>query len=855
MPATVNGVGTHYYGKRDAASRIGACRHCGAQGKLETYTTRLWFVIVFIPVIPLKRVRILDECPACRRHWVANPEQYEVSRQLAVSGALEKYRDQPSVDAALVVHAQLLTFHMHPEADTFRASALEKYPESAELVAGLASHLDQTGRWTEGTPLFEKAFELKPELPEVRNALAWRHTSRNELDRAYELLDFLRQPGAGLSFNLAPLETLAQAYQKQKNHERVIELCEHLVREIPAVGQQYEFRKFVARSEKALDRSPSMLPEKSFSIRGMFDGKSGTSAPWVRWAAFGSVAAVLFMVGMAGLNEYRRTHRSLYVLNGFAQPLTVAVDDGPPVQVTERTLMTLAEGRHRLSFTAPFTKQEEIALHSGYWSRWTHSPLWIFNAGKVAPVTEDTICYAVNPQPTKRNWLNDSEFNYVPHVDYVFEQAPQSMKVDSNSQTITKIRIGTTTFPPATIFLGLREGNDQEIALTFAEGYLNRNPNDVSLLSLYTQGVDDTASGPRVTAFLKSGLWRTPISVTWHRAYQNLKSIAANEAALAAEYDTQLISDPDNAALLYLRGRISVTRQEQLKYFRLANEKSPQSGWPAHGLAYDAAIRGNWREAKDLCDVAFPALRSDHAFRTLRHYVQIANGEANALEAEYRTQLTGQDYLDMVTSVYYLADVLAVQKKYDEARQVTRQWLAKIVGPGAPPETLSSFDSMLDYVCGDLERFRQEKSLISKTGLPQYRFQILLAIGDPDSAIAIDGVEKLLLEWPANLAVSLSYALQGNQTLADEWRSRACVKMQELDSDHKRAAALLQKSETPTEDELDQIALAIGETPLFLASLAARFPDRKSEWNQRAQRLNVSRLPPYLLVTMATEAP
>ena len=65
MPQTVNGVGTHYYGRKDASNRIGTCGHCHAHGQLNSYTTRLWFVIVFIPIIPLKRVRVLDECLRC----------------------------------------------------------------------------------------------------------------------------------------------------------------------------------------------------------------------------------------------------------------------------------------------------------------------------------------------------------------------------------------------------------------------------------------------------------------------------------------------------------------------------------------------------------------------------------------------------------------------------------------------------------------------------------------------------------------------------------------------------------------------------------------------------------------------
>ena len=148
MPTTVNGVGTHYYGKRDVASRLGTCRNCGAHTKLESYETRLWFVILFIPVIPLKRVRLLDYCPSCQRHWVANPEQYEMSRQLAVSGAMEKYRDQPSVDAALVVHAQLLSFHMHPEADTFPSLLRIR----VDFVSGTCLHFSTRPRY--GTARF-----------------------------------------------------------------------------------------------------------------------------------------------------------------------------------------------------------------------------------------------------------------------------------------------------------------------------------------------------------------------------------------------------------------------------------------------------------------------------------------------------------------------------------------------------------------------------------------------------------------------------------------------------------------------------------------------------------------------------
>ena len=855
MPTTVNGVGTHYYGKREVASRMGSCQHCGAQAKLESYTTRLWFVIVFIPIIPLKRVRLIDYCPRCQRHWVANPEQYEMSRQLAVSGAMEKYREQPSVEAALIVHAQLLSFHMHPEADKFREAVVEQYVDSAELRAGLGSHLDQTGRWMEATALYEQSFERKPDLPEVRNSLAWRRMNENKLDEAFELLDFLRQPGAGLTFNLGPLETLAKSYQKVGNHERVLEICEHLLREAPAAGEQHAFRKLITTSEKSLHRSPSLLPEKSFSIRGLFDSKSGQHAPWVRWAALGSVAAFLFAVGMAGLNEYRRTHRALHVVNAFAQPVGVSIDGGPAISVTQRTPIPLSEGKHRISLTGPVTKQEEIVLQSGYWSRWTYSPAWVFNVEKVALVSAATVRYSANPEPAQQTWLNDAELNFVPHVDYLFEPPPETMRVEGKNATVTKIHVGVTLLPPTSTYFGLQALPDQTVALTFAEGHLDRNPNDASLLNAYVGRIRDEAHEPRITEFLKAGLWRKPISVPWHRAYQHQKSVAANEAALAAEYDAQLQQSPDNAALLYLRGRVGPNRADQLKHFQLANVKDPQLGWSSMALAYDAANRGEWLEAKVWCDRAANSLRADPSFRSLWHIVRIANGEAATMEAEYRLQLQGQDYSEVMMAIVLLADALASQQKHDEARQAVHGWLTKMAGPNGAAETLATFDPMLDYVCGNIEGARQHKDQPSSKGKSDFHFQSLLALGEPEVAVKTEGLDKLTGEWSAMLAVSLSYSLAGNPTEADAWRTRACDKLREGDSDQKRAAALLQRDHAPADDELDEIVVRINDTPLLIAALAQRFPDRRQELNQRAQRLNISRLHPYLLVKRAVEQP
>ena len=162
MPGTYNGIGTHYYGKGNRSTRTAPCRSCNRVGGLESYDTRLWFVIAFIPIIPLGRKRIIDSCPSCRRHMAADAAKYEQARQLQVSGSLEQYRREVSPETALAAHAQLLAFHEYEQATELRGQALDRFPHDARIRAALADHLRQVSSFDEMARLNEEALALEP---------------------------------------------------------------------------------------------------------------------------------------------------------------------------------------------------------------------------------------------------------------------------------------------------------------------------------------------------------------------------------------------------------------------------------------------------------------------------------------------------------------------------------------------------------------------------------------------------------------------------------------------------------------------------------------------------------------------
>jgi hypothetical protein len=175
---------------------------------------------------------------------------------------------------------------------------------------------------------------------------------------------------------------------------------------------------------------------------------------------------------------------------------------------------------------------------------------------------------------------------------------------------------------------------------------------------------------------------------------------------------------------------------------------------------------------------------------------------------------------------------------------------------GSPSaDNTTAYDLMLDYVTGNTEGFLNSRDKHDPKTLPQYQFQFLLAVGQPEAAVKIGSLDEITKAWPELLALSLSYSLAGNQAEAAAWLGKACDEMRKGGRADQRAAALLQRDHTPTNDDLDEGTSDITDTPLLLAALAQRFPDFKRELNQRAERLNISRHPPYLLVRKAIEQP
>jgi tetratricopeptide (TPR) repeat protein len=855
MPMTVNGVGTHYYGKRNRASRAGVCRLCGAQCQLESYDTRLWFVIFYIPVIPLGRKRIIDQCGRCMRHFAANQTAFEMSKQLNVSGALERYRSEPSAETALELHGCLLAFHQHEQAETFRKQALELHPADATLYSGLAEQLEQAGQWNSAAPLFEKALELRPDLPAARIGVATIRIFNNEVDQARELLRFLEIPGAGQLYPLGRLENLAQAYQRLGQHQETLELCGHLLREVPAVGQNYNFRKFVATSEKALGRAQSLLPNREFSIRSLFDAKHGAYASWQRWLAVGAVAAVLVLVGILAMNEHRRRHRTVFAMADCGQPVEVTIDNGTPVQVGLLTKLQLAEGQHHIKVAAPVNEEFDIAMGTGYFERWSKHPVWVLDVDGGTALMVSTVHYAAHPSPAEGRMLFGERCYYFDDIDYPFEEPPKKMQVPKGSGEVIKTHLDRSDLRPEQALRYAMQKGDIASAFDYAEARMRLARDNVALLQVYTQAAEDAEQTGRARQFLKAGLAVRPPSMAWHRAYQDLTLRAGQDAetAMIADYDALLKMEPHSASLLYLRGRLEGARGKAQVFYRRACDADATLGWPWMALARIAAAVGDWQQTRAMLDKAIAAKLEDQNVKSLRREALLETGDAAALEAECRHALKSGPSAEKPETLTVLCDALLAQGKAEEVRRLLAGWDSQFPLKDYAPDTVFTYRACVCYMLDDSAALRKIDTERLLRVAPELQLHISAVLAQPQEMVQNIALKRAHNAAWNSLTASLAFGLSGRAAEMVSWREKACAALRRNGPADRLAAAVLGQDKPPSQQQLDDLMLSPVCKTLVLASLGVRFPAEKKNFAKQMERLTKSHRPPYQLARKVLE--
>jgi tetratricopeptide (TPR) repeat protein len=838
MPATVNGIGTTYYGKKNLETRADFCEHCHRQVNLRSYDTRLWFVVVFIPIIPLGRKRVIDYCPACTKHRVTELVQWEQAKRTSLTAATEKFKTQPTPEAAVELHALLMGFNQSAQAAEFRRFLREKFADNAKVQAYLGQVWQELGQFDEARPCFEQALRIEPDLPAAKAGVGQALIREGKLDEAREVLAYLEAPDAVKQYPLVPLNDLALAYQKAGRHKEALDLFRKLMAGVPELAQDKAYRKVVRASETVLGAGPSALPPRI--------------VPWRRIIGW-SAAGVPALVAAIGSNLYTAGHRTVYLVNGFDQAVTVAVAQRGSTAVRPGTFTTvpLPEGPHQVVFDGPVNQTNTVTITGSFFERWFGDTVFVINPGGAALLLWEEATYGRNSNPADpqsfRIYFGDA-FHVFPNIDYPFQPFPQSIRTKASSDT--KTRVDLLRADHVSAFVALLSRQDYSEALRLAEWSLRLRPATNVLLSAYVNMARSQKRGAQAAALLRSGLGRRPVDIAWHRAYQELLADDKDSDRLLSDYDGFLKAEPGDSALLYLRGRLSTNQAEADTYFQRALAANPTNAYAHNAVGFRRASLGDWPGARREIGRAHELMPLERGFAVGLLEARMAVGELAALQQELQAHLL-QNLLDQ-SACLELCDVFAAEGKTNEARRLVGDYerLATARFKQEAGETIRTARRHLLYSIGDFAGLEQAVTRDTTLDGRWSLYHALIESGRVAEAVKVFPLNDPKVTEPWHfLTTSIAWQAAGNAPQAALWRARAIELFAAGRREWRPVGDVLRSTNPIAVDELMDLPIPPKTKAILLVALAQRFPAQAPEYLAKVRLLNVERSFPYHLLT------
>jgi tetratricopeptide (TPR) repeat protein len=839
MPATINGIGTRYSGKRDLQVEDGICGSCGKTARLSSYDTRLWFCVLFVPVIPLGRKRVLAECSRCRRHRVMPLDKYhEFQQETLTQLEADWRRDRTDLDKAIAYNSALREFGRADEASSHLAELLRTFADDARAQFYAGAVCEATGREEEARRFFALAFQIDPTFPPARRARALQMIQEGSLDQASTLLS---------PSSLAPEETdpallfqLAEGYRERGDHVNALAVDQRLVRDFPGIDQGKEFRRAVKRSEKALASPGTILAQRRL--------------PWGRLVT--AAALVLLLVGGGlGYNLYRQRHHQVHIVNGYPGPVTVSIDDDELAFAgTGRQVVAVGEGSHRVVASGAIEDEVDFAIEGTFWSRFGADPVYLVNLRGLAVVLQEDVTYSATPRDSadpQLRFLAGEPFAVVPDVDYAFVELPEEIDLPSSSSAVQKRHLDLLEGGPELLSGWVAAEGGPETGLAYVEAWLDVAPSDLLALT-YSSIAARAGETRRAVERLRSGLTLEPPNVDWHRAYQQAAQVE-DLAALKTEYARYLSAAPGDPDLLYLCGRIEPDPALALSYYDRALSAAPQHPFALRASAYTLSSLGRFRGAAELLQSSIDLGEADAEVVDSYLDAAIAAGDDDAVRnvIEARLLAQGEDFGWDDASRLALVELRAgeQEKAHDLAARLTQ----------AEDDPFHPWiESQLLYAENDIGALRE---LIRRDDFPypwrdQMEFWVAVESNDLRAANqALRQMDAATSDGLNELVASLLFARAGMADAAEEWGAAGLENLGRSRPEVAVAQELLAGELPLSRAAVDLLAVEPRYKAPILTLLALEFVDDRDWLLAEAGRFNYLPRFPYHFLRSFTENP
>lgn len=841
MPATINGIGTGYWGKQNVLEVSGVCQHCHRQTTLRSYDTTYCFVVLFVPIIPLGKRRIVDQCSACNRHYVFSKRKWEKVKQDILETASSSFRSDPSHPdkAQEFIHAVIST--QDPELFSQTAGTIGRhFTENADVLNAL-------GR---GYALFEKHSQAEACY---REAIPHDDTAASRIFLVSSLI-FQRRPGEAIPILSELLErpedrplnlalSLVRALQAEGLHHEALALMSKIDQAAPELAGTAELAKLRRLSGKHKQTGKRVRHKE---IQEAVRGAKETSRIW-RSAPF-LIPAAIFVAfvcanWVAGLNTKVR------LVNGLNRQY-VATLNGTPFDLPPQTDRTIHIGQGELEVACPDSRgtpsRSTCHISTPFWTRLFDDAVFVVNPDQTALLLQENAVYSTSENAAGEGSIKvftNALLHTFTTIDFPFRRFPDEIEMSGGVNTVQRSRLSVYHAPsPGHTLALLMDGLTPDQIQLFLERKIAFEESTPEWIGLYAALVDPESSLP----VLKAGLARRPINTDWHRVYQDLLDRTQPDFDLAGHYERWLAAEPENPDLQYLLGRVVEDRTRASDLFQRAATAPQPSAFAMNALAFDALSMADFEAGLKWSTQALAQRPDALGFLNVREGLMLGSGRTDQLLKELRTSFRGSqpNFTYAETALRYLGH----QDDAEAARTIISTYVDSLIGTIPPTDIAAQrryFETVDAYARGDVETFATLAS-----DLDVFAFEHALASNQWPAALNL-AVESHADPALACLAVAVLAHHFSNKQQAAEAMDLALSFLEHSDRTSRRLASWLNGAVQPTDPTV--INLNFSQKPLALIALGQRYPRFRNDCFALAEKLNLDRRFPFLTVKRVLE--
>lgn len=697
MPEVINGTGTWYLGKSNVHTIRAECEFCHRTTNLKCYDTRLFVVLFFIPIIPLGKKRILNECSACTKHNVAKLSDWNEARKQSLAQLRKRLKeDGDNPETLKLLSAATVSYQERSLLFAAAPALAKKHSKDPEALMSLGQAFTYFESFDKAEKVYKRVLSIQ-DSPEVREHLSFVLLKQERPDEARTVLQPILDQK--LADSAGAVYYLVKGYQAEGRHEEALALMDERDAAFPQFRELSEYVQQRKVSEKLFGTNkrvtPSFLSDNA-SGHDQGDPKNYTTA--IVLAAVVGLAIPLYL----GAAIWLGYNTKVFLVNGTSSPYSVVVE-GTTHSLPASSASSIAVSQGNVDVSSPVEPDPlfppfHVEVHTPFWTR----PIWgrtfVINPDRSAVVIHETAIYGIGnvdepPDPTV--FFGDNFYN-LPPVHYEFVPFPASITVEEKSDT----RRTRVAFAPGVTDedrFDLLQTLEPDARMAATEQMLRLDGDNSKLLYWYLQQIPSR----QAIEFLKTGLRARPVRVEWHRAYQSLVQERDPKVDLRPEYRKLLAEDPKDPNLIYLLGRVEPDLQVSEKAFLKAATSSPPSPQALLGMGYIELCRGNFDSALKWTESAIPLLNDRTRAQDQFNLCLLAKGKYSDLIRYYEAEY--DDSGDMEANIQ-LVRINTLKKNLREARHIRDEMLDGVPAPNKE-ELKSALDQLIAVSSGNINEY------------------------------------------------------------------------------------------------------------------------------------------------------